>query len=127
VPALGVASGTMIASAAMVAPAAIATFPSAAPHAGPVLAIVALGCGGTGLAFVIFYWLIARVGPTKASLVTYIAPGFAVLYGVSLLNEKFTPATAAGLVLIVGGSWLAAEGRSPEPRRVAAARGTSSG
>ena len=92
-----------------------------------MLALIALGCGGTGVAFVIFYWLIATVGPTKASLVTYIAPGFAVVYGVSLLDERFTAATAAGLALIVGSSWLAAEARSPVARRIEPARSTSSG
>ncbi len=43
----------------------------------------------------------------------YVAPGFSVIYGVTLLDESFGLATAAGLVLIVGGSWLAAEGRPP--------------
>jgi drug/metabolite transporter (DMT)-like permease len=60
---------------------------------------------------VLFYGLIADVGPTRASLVAYIAPGFAVAYGVALLNEDFTLVTLLGLVLIVGGSWMAAEGR----------------
>jgi drug/metabolite transporter (DMT)-like permease len=73
---------------------------------------------GTGVSFVLFYSLIATVGPAKASLVAYIAPGFAVIYGVVLLDESFTAATAAGLLLIVSGSWLAAEGRLPwQPKR----------
>ena len=70
----------------------------------------------------LFYSLVATDGPARASLVGYVAPGFSVVYGVTLLDERFTLATAAGLVLIVGGSWLAAEGRLPwEPR--SAARG----
>jgi hypothetical protein len=52
-------------------------------------------------------------GPAKASLVGYLAPGFSIVYGVTLLDESFTLATAAGLLLITGGSWLAAEGRYP--------------
>ena len=49
----------------------------------------------------------------------YVAPGFAVIYGVTLLGEDFTLATLAGLVLILGGSYLAAEARSgPAPRRI---------
>jgi drug/metabolite transporter (DMT)-like permease len=46
-----------------------------------------------------------------------------VIYGVTLLGEDFTVATLAGLVLIVGGSWLAAEGRLP--RRRAAVEGAA--
>jgi drug/metabolite transporter (DMT)-like permease len=40
-----------------------------------------------------------------------VAPAFAVVYGVTLLDESFTLGTAAGLVLIVAGSWIAVEGR----------------
>jgi drug/metabolite transporter (DMT)-like permease len=90
------------------------------PDAGPLLAIAALGFGGTGIAFVIFYGLIAEVGPSRASVVAYVAPGFTVIYGATLLDERITIATVAGLVLIVGGSWMAAEGRLPARRRVPA-------
>ena len=120
VPSLALTTGTTSTSALMVAPVALATLPGHAPGAGPVLALVALGCAGTGLAFVIFYRLISDVGPTKALLVTYLVPGFALAYGVLLLGERITSATVAGLALIVGGSWLAAEGRLPTPRRATA-------
>jgi drug/metabolite transporter (DMT)-like permease len=66
---------------------------------------------GTGVAFAIFYWLIRRVGPARTLVVSYLAPGFAVVYGAVLLDEGISAATILGLVLIVGGSWLAAEGR----------------
>ena len=79
-----------------------------------------LGVLGTGVSFVLFYDLIATIGPAKASLVAYVAPGFSVVYGVTLLDESFTVATAMGLVLILGGSWIAAEGRLPWRRRAPA-------
>ena len=60
------------------------------------------GVFGTGISFVLFYTLIADIGPSKTSLVAYVAPGFAVIYGVTLLGEDFTLATLAGLVLILG-------------------------
>ena len=49
--------------------------------------LLALGAGGTGVAFLIFYTLIAEVGPGRATVVAYIAPGFSVVYGVVLLGE----------------------------------------
>jgi drug/metabolite transporter (DMT)-like permease len=116
-PPLGVAAWVMVASTVLLLPVAVAGAPSAAPGIGPLAAIVALGVVGTGVAFAIFYDLIATVGPARAFIVTYLAPGFAVVYGATLLDETITVATVAGLVLILGGSWLAAEGRVPSGRR----------
>jgi len=65
--------------------------------------------------------LVASDGPSRASLVGYIAPVFSIFYGVVLLDESFTVATAAGLALILGGSWLAAGGQLPARRRDVAA------
>jgi drug/metabolite transporter (DMT)-like permease len=113
---VGVVTAAMVASAALVAPFAIVSAPSAVPGLQASASIVALGVLGTGVAFVIFYTLIGTVGPAKASLVAYVAPGFAVIYGVTLLDERFTGATLAGLALILAGSWLAAEGRLPRRR-----------
>jgi len=113
---LGVVASTMTATALMVLPFAAIDPPSAMPEIDAVGSLVALGLLGTGVAFVIFYWLIGTEGPAKASLVAYVAPGFSLIYGVTLLDESFTVTTAAGLVLIVGGSWLAAEGRLPRRR-----------
>ena len=90
------------------------------PGLGTVAAMVVLGAGGTGLAFLIFYTLNAEIGPSRASIVAYIAPVFSVLYGVTLLDEGLTRRHRAGLVLILVGSWLAAEGRAPWRRRVPA-------
>jgi drug/metabolite transporter (DMT)-like permease len=111
----GVGAATMAVSALVTLPFGLASAPDSL-HAGPAAAVTALGVVGTGIAFWIFYTLISTVGPAKASIVAYIAPGFAVVYGVTLLDEKFSLGTAAGLALIVGGSWLAAEGRLPRRR-----------
>ena len=110
----GIAAWVMVASGVILLPFALATAPSAAPGIGPVAAVVVLGVLGTGVAFAIFYALMAEVGPARTLVVTYLAPAFAVLYGALLLDEGVTLSTAAGLVLIVGGSYLAAEGR-PRP------------
>jgi drug/metabolite transporter (DMT)-like permease len=118
-PPVGVGAAAMAVSALVTAPFGLATVPGSLPSAGPVAAVAALGVVGTGLAFWIFYTLISTVGPAKASLVAYVAPGFAVIYGVTMLGERFTLATLAGLLLIVGGSWLAAEGRLPRRRAAA--------
>jgi drug/metabolite transporter (DMT)-like permease len=114
---LGMTVAVMSASTLMLAPFAVATAPSDFPDLGPLAAVAALGVVGTGTAFVIFFGLIARVGPARSFLVAYLAPGLAVLYGAVLLDEAITVATVAGLILILAGSWLAAEGRLPLGRR----------
>jgi drug/metabolite transporter (DMT)-like permease len=82
--------------------------------------LLVLGVGGTGLAFLIFYTLIADVGPARAALVSYIATGFSVVYGAAILGESIGAGTIAGLVLILAGSYLGAEGRIPWAGRAVA-------
>jgi drug/metabolite transporter (DMT)-like permease len=113
VPAVGIAASTLVAGALVLAPLALFALPSHAPSPEAAGSLLALGAGGTGIAFAIYYTLIAGIGPGRASLVAYIAPGFAVLYGVSLLSEPLTAGALLGLVLILAGSWIAAEGRLP--------------
>jgi len=111
VPPVATAAATMTIAALMLTPAVPFAIPSHGPGLDTVGSLLALGAGGTGFAFLIFYTLIAEVGPGRATVVAYIAPAFSVVYGVVLLGERFTVGTAAGLVLILGGSWLAATGR----------------
>jgi drug/metabolite transporter (DMT)-like permease len=118
IPPVGIAASTMVVGTIALAPAALFALPSAAPSAKAIGALLALGAGGTGIAFAIFYTLIAGIGPSRAALVAYIAPGFAVLYGVWLLSEPLTAGSVLGLVLILAGSWIAAEGRLPGQARV---------
>jgi drug/metabolite transporter (DMT)-like permease len=113
VPPVGVAASNLVISAVVWLPFALATLPTHGPGATAVLSLLALGAGGTGLAFLFFYTSIAAVGPAKASIVAYVAPAFAVVYGVTLLGEDLTAGTIGGLALILAGSWLAASGRLP--------------
>jgi drug/metabolite transporter (DMT)-like permease len=115
---VAIVTGTMATSAVLLIPVLPFTgFADRVPDAGTVAAMLALGLGGTGLAFLIFYTLIAEVGPARASLVAYIAPGFSVVYGALLLDEPVGVATVAGLLLILAGSYVGAEGRLPWANR----------
>lgn len=110
-----VAASTMSISALMTLPLALADLPESA-GADALAATAALGIVGTGVAFLVFYTLISEIGAGKASLVAYLAPGFAVGYGVLLLDERLTVATLVGLTFIVGGSWLGTGGKIPHRR-----------
>jgi drug/metabolite transporter (DMT)-like permease len=111
VPPVATAAATMTLAALLLTPAVPFAFPTHGPGIDTVGSLLVLGAGGTGIAFLIFYTLIAEIGPGRATVVAYIAPGFSVVYGVTLLGESFTAGTAGGLLLILAGSWLAAGGR----------------
>jgi drug/metabolite transporter (DMT)-like permease len=113
VPPVGVAASTMVVSAIAWLPVALLSLPGHVPALDASASMVALGAGGTGLAFLFYYNSIAEVGPARAAVVAYIAPAFAVLYGVLLLGENLGVATIGGLVLILAGSWLAGQGELP--------------
>jgi drug/metabolite transporter (DMT)-like permease len=76
--------------------------------------VLTLGVVCTALAFVVFFALIAAIGPARATVFTYVNPAVAVLLGVVLLGEPFTLAIAVGFPLILAGSVLAARTRTAD-------------
>ena len=112
-PPVGVAGGQMAVAAVITLPLFLVSLPDHAPSLKAAGSLVLLGTAGTGIAFLWFYTLIAEIGPARASIIAYIAPGFSVVYGVVLLGEPFSVAAVGGLVLILAGSWLAVGGRLP--------------
>jgi drug/metabolite transporter (DMT)-like permease len=120
-------AGTQVVAALVTLPLGLTHIPGSAPSLDAVASLLTLGILCTGIAFVIFHSLVASDGPSRASLVGYIAPVFSIFYGVTLLDESFTAWTAGGLVLILGGSWLAAGGQLPARRRDVAAAGEPDG
>ena len=58
-------------------------------------------------AFITFFALIGEVGPTRATLITFVNPAVAIVLGALILDEKITAATVAGFFLVLGGCWLA--------------------
>lgn len=91
------------------APLVLATGAAARLDAIPldaVLAVVALGLLGTGLAYLIYYLLIQRAKASQMSLVTYLLPVTALVYGALFLSEEITLHALAGFALIVSGILL---------------------
>jgi len=70
----------------------------------------------TAIAFVLFFQLIAEVGPARATVITYVNPAVAVALGVGVLGEPLTPAILAAFVLILSGSVLATRSGLPRPQ-----------
>ncbi len=78
----------------------------------PLLAIVALGALGTGLAVLLQYGLVAEVGPTTAQMVTYFIPVIATAAGVVVLGESLRWTTPVGAVVVLVGAALTQVKRS---------------
>jgi drug/metabolite transporter (DMT)-like permease len=99
------AAGQLTAGALLLTPLALATSVSHGVSLTPnrVAAVLLLGAVGTGLAFVLYFRTIADLGPTKATLVTYIVPVVAVVVGILVLDEPFEWRLVAGGVLTVAG------------------------
>jgi drug/metabolite transporter (DMT)-like permease len=114
VPAVGVVATSLVLTALAYAPVGVLQLPNHAPSVQVILSVAALGVVCTALAFVLFFALIAEVGPVRATVITYINPAIALALGVAILGEPFTAATAAGFVLVLLGSFLATS-RSPTP------------
>lgn len=74
------------------------------------IAVLSVVC--TALAFVLFFLLIAQIGPARATIITYVNPAVAVLCGVAFLGEAFTVGIAVGFPLILVGSVLGARKRA---------------
>ncbi len=109
-------AGALALAALVLSPAALATAPASVPSNGAIVSIIALSVLCTATAFVLFAILIVEVGPSRAAVITYVAPVVAVGLGVTLLGERPGPGTIAGLLLILAGSWLSTGGRrSGEP------------
>lgn len=118
------ATGQLLAGALMLLPFAATQVPAQVPSALALGAVTVLAVLGTSIATMMLYWLITRVGATKTMLVTYLLPGFALIWGALLLNEAITLPAVLGLALVLlgititsgRGSWLVVRLR---PRRSA--------
>ncbi|HTN50254.1 MAG TPA: DMT family transporter [Burkholderiaceae bacterium] len=104
---LAVAAGSQTAAALLLLPFAIATWPAAVPGVHDWAAAIALGVLCTGIAYILYFRLIARVGPATAMTVTFLIPAFAMLWGGIFLGETVSPAMLAGCAVILAGTALA--------------------
>jgi drug/metabolite transporter (DMT)-like permease len=119
VPPPVVAFATTFVAALAMLPLGIAQAPHHVPHWKTIGAVLALAIPLTALAFLLFYAIIAGAGAAYASLVTYLVPPIALLYGAIFLDERFGAAAIGGLALILGGVALGT-GRLRIPRRALA-------
>ncbi|HNB47518.1 MAG TPA: DMT family transporter, partial [Burkholderiaceae bacterium] len=107
VPALVNATGSQVAATLVLTPFAVWLWPARTPGALAWGAALALGVGCTALAYLLYFRLLARVGPARAVTVTYLVPVFATVWGALLLGEAFTLRMGLGGAVVLAGTALA--------------------
>lgn len=117
-PTVGVVAASLVLTAVAYAPIGLARLPPAMPSARVLTAVAILGVACTALAFILFFALIAEVGPARSTVITYVNPAVALALGVVLLGEPLTVGIGVGFVLILIGSVLST-------RRASSARSES--
>jgi len=107
-PALVTAAGSQLGATLGLALPTWWLWPARMPGPSAWAAVLAVGVLCTGLAYVLFFSLIEKVGPARAITVTFVVPVFAVIYGVILLGETVTPWMLLCGAIIVCGTALSA-------------------
>lgn len=101
------AAGSMLVAAAVLVPFALAEPPTVAPGASAVVGLVLLILLPTVIGQLMLFRILRLHGSRRLSLVTYLMPGFAIVYGALILGESVTVAALGGLALILLGIALA--------------------
>ena len=123
--ALGRASGPVLATASMLygglllLPFALFQLPDHTPGWKPVASLLGLAVLGTAVAQLLLFRILRLYGAARLSLVTYLIPAFALLYGSLILDEPLRPSMLVGLGLILGGVALGSGVWRPQRRPVA--------
>ena len=107
VDSLVVATGSLIAATLLLIPLAILYWPETSPSSQSWISAVLLAVICTGVAYILYFRLLSRVGPSKTLAVTYLIPAFGVLWGHFLLREAITPSMVVGCTVILIGTTLA--------------------
>jgi drug/metabolite transporter (DMT)-like permease len=101
------AAGSQLAATLLLIVPGVYLWPQQPPGPAAWGAGLAMGILGTGIAYVLFFRLVANLGATRAVTVTYLVPMFGMLFGALFLGEVVTPTMLAGCGLILIGTGLA--------------------
>jgi drug/metabolite transporter (DMT)-like permease len=102
-----IATGSLVAATVLLMPLAILYWPPSPPGRVSWVSAVLLGIICTGIAYVLYFRLLSRIGPQKTLGVTYLIPAFGVLWGHLLLDEPITASMIVGCAVILLGTTLA--------------------
>ena len=102
-----IATGTLVAATVLLIPLAVLYWPQTPPTPVAWVSAVLLGVFCTAIAYILYFRLLSRIGPSKTLAVTYLIPAFGVLWGHLLLGEPITASMIVGCTVILLGTTLA--------------------
>lgn len=108
-----VSLGQLGAGVLIAIPLAAPSLPSIHVHVLSIIAVIALGAFGTGVAYTLYYYVMNTLGAVRAAGVTYLVPVTAVFWGALLLHESVSPSVIAGMIVILAGILLVNLRRTP--------------
>lgn len=105
--ALASSFGSLAASTLLLVPLGALTWPAGPVSTKAWLAVVLFAVFCTAIAYIIYFRLIAAIGPARAIAVTFLIPAFAILWGALFLGEQLTGRMLVGALIVVAGTALA--------------------
>jgi len=103
---LTVAAGTMTAATLVLVPFAVVNWPSTPISLHAWGAVLSLGIACTGIAYLLYFRLIATLGPARTITVTFVIPVFGILWGALFLGERVSAGMVAACATILVGTAL---------------------
>ncbi|MCI4354365.1 MAG: DMT family transporter, partial [Thermoplasmata archaeon] len=103
IPGISFSLGLQMTAALLLLPPAVVVYHPVAWSTPVIVSALALGLASTAFAYLIYYYLIERAGPTQASTVTFVSPVVGIVGGAVLLGEPIGVGLVAGLALIIVG------------------------
>ena len=102
-----IATGSLVAATVLLLPFAVFYWPRTPPSLMSWISAVLLAVFCTGIAYILYFRLLSRIGPSKTLAVTYLIPVFGVLWGHLLLHEPVSGSMMVGCSVILLGTTLA--------------------
>ena len=119
---LAITTGSLLFSSVLLLPFSMQSLPDDRPDIPAWMAVMALGIGCTGLAYLMFYRLIAQIGSEQTIMTAYLIPLFSLMWGYLFLSESITEFTLLGCLLVLLGVGMTTGKLSGLVKRVSALR-----
>ena len=100
-PAIQASIGQLLGASLILAIPSVATIPETAPSMRAILSLIALILMSTSFAYLLYFYLLRNVGPTRTASVTFLVPVFGTIWGIVFLSEPFNLGMLVGMAIIL--------------------------